>query len=289
MPIISKTIVSETGLDSNYIETSLNMARAVAASVGADYGEILDPDDAKHTIYYVPMDNIGYPGWFVSFETSYSSGSYKNRIRIYLSDETGSQPNLNDSFYIGAVASGTNYENNLKGCPETCVMIFDKNKDTVLFDVHMGKTIHGEDVEDGRRARTAFPFFFARDVNNDVLAGVGFGHITVIRTTDKKSSFYNDVGYALTQENDNTFDLLHLTKMVNYLSLGCPEMKSAYVSVVRPLEKIKGKLYVSELYANGLKWGRSGLIDSFNTVSSSSDATYPACASFFPIEPFVNY
>lgn len=280
MPMIVKTAQADTDTSANaFYEMALSMSRAIAESIGTS-PKMVSGSTYSNYISYVLMDAIGYPGWCVVIKATDN-----NRIWFYIhktkSDQT---PDLDDPYAIGDYFGGSATINSIAYKPETCVVMHDDNKDTVLFDVHPGRDKHGVGLSGNRSSRISFAFFFARDVNGDVLCGMGNGHIYLLRT--ESSAMTTDGGFSSSVPAKDIGDTLHLTKMVNYLSPGYPEMRSAYVSVTRPFEKIKEEMYVSTLYAGGKRWGRAGFQDTWNEAASSD---YPGYCCYYPIEPFVNY
>lgn len=293
MGIITKTASTpEKTKDDRWIDTLLDMVKATAQAIGADYKTIIVSEfDRK---YFIPTDIIGYPGIGIFFESSLGAGDYtKNRIScgIYDALPDGISPDTSKtSVNILQSHMGGAITNTLPYSPATCVMMYDEPKDTVLFDIHPGFTLNGTDTDAfpdnvSRRARTSFTLFLAKDVKGGILCGVGAGHIRSIRTLTAKSEISDTVAMR-SQKDKMNINFLQLTKMINYLDPSYPEMKSAYVSVIRPYESIKDKPYVSSLYFNGKRWGRTGFTDSWAEQNTNE---YPGFPSFFPIEPFVNY
>lgn len=292
MPIITQTVESDSMVEKyKQLETAFNMIKAVAACMGTYPNIITDSSNSAHKTYYVNMDPIGYPGWCFLIDmdrTSSSDNTWRCQAGVYT--VTNGKPNITN---IGVFCNGKeNIDNIYSGIPETCVMIFDEERNTVLFDLHHGKGTHGEglSLQSGTTDYwlMMYTFFFARDVNNDVLAGFGRNYITALRTKDKTLYGFTDTQSRL---HPDFKDVLHLTKMVNYLSPGYPEMKSAYTSVVRPDEDINitgsggnQKKRVSLKDINGVKWGSAGTT-AINLGIANGNSEY----LYYPINPYVKY
>lgn len=265
MPIITKTATSSS-YPNSYESVALNFANAVAIAIGT---EVKKTGDGWN---YVSMDSIGYPGWcFVSRTTS-----SEIIFSIYTTDSEGALKS-SDRFSIGmAHISKSVSDSAYKSA--TCVMLFDENKDSVLFNVHRGDTQHGTDIYVNGES-VDFTFFLAKDANNDVLCGCGRLFPIYIRTIEKKGEWVNGI-----LQKTTTIDSLHLTKMVNYLSPGCPEMKSAYVSVVRPLsDASSSEKYVALYEINGIQYGRASYVNSWDPNNIADGKCY------YPFDPFVKY
>lgn len=265
MPITTQTALSPSSTNS-YESVALNFAEAVAKSVGTDVKKTADGRN------YVLMDVIGYPGW--CFMTSHDSTSIGFQICRTTTNKT---PDDNDEFVLkffhtNKPVDSVTYEH------ATCVMIYDNNKDSVSFNVHRGETQHGTDITVNENDIDV-NFFFAKDANNEVLCGLGRLFIMDIRTLSARSNILTPNN---PQKSSSISGCLHLTKMLNYLSPECPEMKSAYVSVLRPLSDTSQK-YVALYNINGISYGRTSFVDSLDTNNIADYKCY------YPFDPFIKY
>lgn len=268
MPKITKTARSSAAAK-NVNEGFLNMVKSVASAVGTSYSPYGDSANS----YYVLMDNIGYPGWCLLMTLPTSTSA---EIRLITSSGT---PNYSsDGNQLSVTIAGINANMFLDYNPITCTVFRDNTNDTVGISAHSGATEDGSDAA-GVKAFT-FKAFFAKDTNGDALCGLGMAHIIGIRTTDAKTEVTgaettSPIGVGLST-------CLHLTKMVNYLSPGYPEMKSAYVSVVRPESPLNSVEHNRAFYASGARWGLPGFYP--ERLGSGGQKRL-----FEPFEPFIKY
>lgn len=287
MPIISKTFESSQQRPSNYLsEASLNMAKALSAAVGSEYKEITE--SANNIKYCVPMESVGYPGWCVVFATTNVDGAWMFNSGIYLYDDINKTPVIDDINALSYNYAQVGSYSGMDYTPETCVMISDSTNDVVLLDIHQGRTVHATDLsysaDSGLQLTLNRTMFFAKDVNDNVLCGIGNEGINVLRTANRKSTDLELIIDGNTPEQSSALsNILHLTKMVNYLSDDFAEMKSAYVSVVRPFVDVSEKKRVSLYDINGVLWGNAGGTDVWQK-KRTHDHNY-----YFPFNPFVKY
>lgn len=270
MPKMVKT--KTFGSTRSYPIVLQNVAEALANVLGTEVGKTTNSN--SDTIYYISMKNVGYDGWFwcIRVDTG-SAGHY-----FIATDESG-LPRLSDETVyplIDTGMSGLSVSINAV----TAVLFRDVNNDTVLINVHSGSSENG--VGDTYYDVAIGTAFFGKDENNDVLCGIGKSNILGVRTTDKyidvtKSDIYNASNiYPGSQRLLG--DTLHLTKMVNYLSPTMPEMKSAYITIVRP-DGDDAKPLNPSFYADGALWGVVGEYD----CDRSGSKDFP------PFQPFVKY
>lgn len=287
MPKIIKTAQSASYIDGDPYEMILNVAKAMSAAVGSPYLKVDKTVDATKDIhYYIPMKNIGYPGWCVDIR-SYKGNNDNFSASIYLFDDQNNSVIDSDSYSIKTATVSSSYFICEDGkYPETCVVFKDTNNDTVVIDVHNGSTEDGSDLTASADQRFNLSVFFARDVNDEVLCGIGGGHIGSIRTKDANMVINND---ETVPQSNKMASILHLTKMVNYLSPTYTEMKSAYVSVCRPIytsSDSNRNRFTESLYMSEKRWGRSGVRDNSGYGQLNS---YSAFTPYPPIEPYVAY
>ncbi len=260
MPKIVKTIKSNVAVASKDNITK-NIIESIAAAIGDEAhtmpGEGVQP-------MYVLMDKVGYPGWAITVIWT-GSVSYPTVSIVRVDDN--STPQINDPHKIEE--SGTSFIASTfpSFSAITCVIMRDETNDTVLINIHTGEV---ETRTDSYTSSGNNSIFFARDINNDVLCGIGKSCITSIRMAGAHNSAPSS---SASPQNTLIPDCLHLTKMVNYLSPGYPEMKSAYVSVVRPAAQAG---VAQSYYANGDLWGNAG-----NRQQTTG--------AYFPYDPFVKY
>ncbi len=260
MPKIVKTIKSDVeNAAKNYIAE--NIAKSIAAAIGDESHLMPGSDPQPH---YILMDKVGYPGWAITVIWT-GSVSYPTVSIVRVDDN--SIPNTSDAHKIKEDrVTFLNYAKPAYSAV-TCVIMRDGTNDTVLINVHTGEI---ETRTDPQAPSGNITIFFARDINNDVLCGIGNQYITEIRMAGAHNSAPSS---SASPQNTLIPDCLHLTKMVNYLSPGYPEMKSAYVSVVRPAAQAG---VAQSYYANGDLWGNAG-----NRQQTTG--------AYFPYDPFVKY
>lgn len=291
MPIVVKTGEGDVGTETGYRfhAMGLNMAKALSEAIGASYGIIEGSTVSgfKGMQYYVRMDSIGYPGLCVNFRTFYDNSESEICLRIEISQTKDNTPDPDDANRISfSFTGGNSITNSITSCPETCVMIHDESKDTVLFDIHHGRDLHGVDINrDNPGLFIKYTCFFAKDVRGEILCGCGAGSIIGLRTMNGKSdSFDNNILKTVPQKNLIGQDVFHLTKMVNYMDPSYPEMRSAYVAVLRPSNYSESEKRVTLLEVNGAKFGSAGNTDWAEKYKVTDSRKY-----YFPINPFVRY
>lgn len=271
MPKISKTVRS-TSVTRNTSEGFLNMVKSIASAVGASY---LAHGDSGNS-YYVLMDNIGYPGWCLSATLAANGASIDIQLMTASSEPNYDSDSNRLSATINGIAANTTF---LDYNPVTCTVFRDDSNDTVGISVNSGSTEDGSDTPPSGKIFT-FKAFFAKDVNDDVLCGLGPAHISGIRTKDSKAEVTGSESNTLIGVGLAT--CLHLTKMVNYLSPGYPEMKNAYVSLIRPESPLNAVEFNKAFYASGARWGLPGFYPERLGAGSQKRL-------FEPFEPFIKY
>lgn len=279
MPKIVKTAKS-TSATHDFNELFINMVKSVSAALGIDY-----QTNSDGNTHYIPMDSLGYPGWCIIFIID-GNGNASIGIRTM----SNGVPNYSgDSNYISVkigagFSSGTIKDYNAM----TCVVFRDNTNDTISFSANPGSDEHaGEYGVSSDVSRYTFKAFFAKDVNDGVLCGIGDAHISSIRSIDSNAKS-PATGLAHEPTKIGLPTCLHLTKMINYLSAGYPEMKTAYVAVIRP-ESPRDKTtsapvdFNSAYYADGARWACAGVYDNMGSSPSTVSAL------FKPFEPWVKY
>lgn len=286
MPKIVKTVRSSESNPFNIYAnpTSVEMfAKALGQAVGSGYKTVTDESDPNlvHTRHYVLMDNVGYPGWAIVISSEKESGNNWTYMDLNIVTVSENTPNFVEEHRISQIVKDvslvynrfTNYET-------TCSIYMDNSKDTVLINIHPGSSETAADIADQNYDNISLSFFFAKDVKNSVLCGLGWSHIAAIRTTDASCN----VLPLETVQIASLSDVLHLTKMVNYLSPEKTEMKTAYVSVMTPM--------VTNVHAQN----PSFYIDGYGRFSSIGFADpnngkfgWHGTYLYPPFQPFVKY
>lgn len=275
MPKIIKTVKSESKAKSN-TEIFMNAVKSVSYAIGSDY-KLITNSDAADRGYYIPTNSIGYPGFCVVITAKgYSSGNPYVTMGIQTTTTSG-DPDPEDKYTILGYTASSLVNYGLDYNPVTCALFSDDANDTVSFSIIPSNYSDGSDNSNKNVCNFTLKAFLAKDVKGDVLCGAGNTHIYQLRTATNNIKFKagngSDCGFS------ELHDILHLTKMVNYLSPGYPEMKTAHVCLVRPSSGFANESY----YADGSRWGFPGYYPK-DPESSTSFAHF-----LKPIEPWVKY
>ena len=182
---------------------------------------------------WLDFGDLGYDGWKLKIETSRVGTKYLPNAEWQYNGNTR---------ISNSAAGETEFDN------WTILVFKDDENDAISFAVVPSSNIAAAGDIDGTLRYTAIGFI-GKDVNNGVYAGLGYAHINKVCTAD---AVLNSVpalnSAAATPPEISASGALHLTKMVNYLDEGCPEMKNIYIAVQRPAVHVLGASYSCLVY-----------------------------------------
>lgn len=267
-----KTLVikSEPG-DTNSLKTARNMCKALAEAIKSNFEET--QGTSGETKFSVSFGSIGYAN--LKFEISARANTSDNATFNLINSDANQQLTPIKCY---VATNSTTPKNN----SANCYVVRDNNNDTVLVGFHPGDGDRPSVTSSYDSASSRICIFIGKDVNDEIIWGTGRKHMeqitngmAIIKTTDIAAN------YQQKNVNPETAGLpqniLQFVKMRNYLSAGFPEMKTAYVTMIRSVPSA----YTDEVranisyYSDGALWGYAGA------------NSWGSC--LFPIDPWVKY
>lgn len=259
-----KLVIKSDSSAASASRCAYNAASALAEAIGST---VVTGTDS----YSVSFESVGYPD--LSFEIQPSGGSSGNETKL-ISKTSVTQ--LNSTYWL--VNNGATPANNAI----SCYVVRDSNNDTILVGLHTGTSeLSSFNILSAPYvSRDFLCLFMGRDVNENVIWGNGIRSIQEITNGSNIINFKNEDKPSDRKTFNHNFppDILQFVKMRNYLEDGFPEMKTAYVTVLRTIAKPSNPVHQRanlSFYADGALWGYAGTDDWYNTEWS--------------IDPFVKY
>lgn len=266
--------------------TSRNAFSALAEAIN---GTVVD----NETTLSVSLEPLGYPDLDILMEgVPTSSNSYG-------SWQAGKVSINNKATDLKTTTGWIHCTTSLKNNTVSCYVARDSSNDTVVIGMQPGSKM-APDVSDVTISPAAHCcLFIGRDINDEVIYGVGCCHIGKIsngRDTLDANLYPNRtlVSALPFYWAGGSQDLLHLSKMINYLGDGYPEMKSAYIAVARGDAAAKETNMNGHIsyYMDGSLWCTGGTNYAYDHYFTDTDTKNNPTASgvgayYAPFDPWV--